>query len=95
MIFTTAFAGKPALSRMSSRFNYLTMSYLYSLGVGLCFTSLRGHSLDAFTTGVCLRVEGFKAPEGYWSHDLYYDRRRKLSNAAILFREFALHYFEK
>lgn len=75
--------------------NYLTMSYLFSMGLGICFTSSRGCDLDAFSSGICLHVEGCNLPEDYWPHDLYYDRRRKLSSAAISFRDYALHYFDE
>lgn len=75
--------------------SYLTMLSLQRRGLGICFTSRRGYPLDAFTNDcVPVRLEGVVSDE-FLAQSIYYDRRRKLSRAAQLFLEFALHYFDE
>ncbi len=75
--------------------NYFSMIKLFSLGLGLLFSSRRAYISEHIPNSVCLRVEGAESSADYLMQALYYDRRRKLSDAACLFRDFALRYYKE
>lgn len=75
--------------------NYAMMTYLFAARFGILFSSRRAYNSDHVPGSVCLRVEGVEDSQDYLTQAIYYDSRRKLSPAAVLFRDFALEYFKK
>jgi len=74
---------------------YVLMSYLHQQGIGILFTSRRGSPYDVFEGSVIVKVEDVTLYQSLLSQAIYWDKRRRLSSTALLFRDFASEYFSE
>lgn len=73
--------------------NAYVMQHLFSLRLGIFFTTRRACEGRPSPGGAVLRVDGLEKTADILSQSIYYDHRRKLSDAACRFHEFALRFY--
>ncbi|MBQ1242141.1 MAG: LysR family transcriptional regulator [Oscillospiraceae bacterium] len=75
--------------------NAYVMTHLFSLRLGIFFTTRRAMEGRPSPGGIVLRVAGVENSADQLSQSIYYDHRRKLSDAAFRFHDFALRFYGK
>ena len=73
--------------------NHYMMEHLFSQRIGIFFTSRRAHAPGSIPGAAIVPVTGAKKTADYLSQSIYYDHRRKLSDAACRFLAFAPAYY--
>lgn len=69
--------------------NHYMMEHLFTQHIGIFFTTRRAHAPSSIPGAAILPVTGAEKSADYLSQSIYYDHRRKLSDAACRFLAFA------
>ena len=70
-------------------------THLFVIVKSLFFTTRRAMEGRPSPGGIVLRVAGVENSADQLSQSIYYDHRRKLSDAAFRFHDFALRFYGK
>ncbi len=73
--------------------NAYMMEHLFAQRLGIFFTTRRAHAPGSIPGAAIVRVDGAESLSANLSQSIYYDHRRKLSDAACRFLAFAPAFF--